>query len=211
MQNKRAFSGKGGFTLVEVMVTLIITVIVIAVSSTLVITGTNIFARSAQRDLQNNIAETVLSFVSEQLLYAYDIEQKGFLTADGTSITYSSVNGAILQVKHPDGGTANGGYLFFRRDGDSGDPVNIFGNNFYSNYIVELNLDIKAKAGTNSAYFTLTVNVINKNSLNSSPVLSRTMSRPLLNYAKVDRPGLNAQYGAGGAAQFIFIDPRPPA
>jgi len=168
---------KGGFTLVEVMVTLIITVIVIAVSSTLVITGTNIFARSAQRDVQTNIAETVLSFVSDQLLYAYLVEVKGSTEQVYTGI---GINGAVLHVISPsDNRGSDRGHLYFRRDGDTQQPINIFGENFYSGYTIGLDINIVPKSGQNNAYFTLTVNVYNST---GRLALSRSTTKPLLNY-----------------------------
>ena len=197
-------SCNGGFTLVEVIVTLIITVIVIAISSTLLITGTNMFARSAQRDIQQNIAETVLSFVSDQLLYAYHIDQKAHLTTGVPEDDYANANGAVLQVMMPDGSTRTGGYLHFRRDNDNQAPVNVFGSNFYGNYTITLNLDIQARTTSASAYFTLTVTVVN--SLGAD-VLSRTTTKPLLNYSVPSRNGLNA-YGNMTVSEFIDINPR---
>ena len=202
--SKRRRPGKGGFTLVEVIVTLIITVIVIAISSTLLITGTNMFARSAQRDIQQNIAETVLSFVSDQLLYAHHIDQKAHLTTGDPAADYANANGAVLQVMMPDGSTKTGGYLHFRRDNDNQAPVNVFGNNFYGNYTITLNLDIQARTTSGSANFTLTVTVVNDLGIE---VLSRTTTKPLLNYSVPSRTGLNA-YGSAASSEFIDINPR---
>ena len=199
---------KGGFTLVEVIVTLVITIIVVAVSGSLIITGTNIYSRSAQRDIQTNIAETVLNFTADQLLYAYDIQQKTMLTTDGQTPAYNSFDGAIIQVIHPDSNSASGGYLHFLRDGDSQNPVNIFGVNFYNNYIIDLNLDIQGRASGNNAYFTLTVNVYNKSGLSNNPLVTRTTTKPLLNYNKASQQGLNAQ-GTATEVQFLLISPKP--
>jgi len=177
-------SGKKGFTLVEVIITLVITVIVIAVSSALVITGTNLFARSAQRDIQMNIAETVLSFVSEQLLYTNDIGEftnPPAFTNDGT---------AILQIK-TDGSTNYShtrGQLFFRRAWDTQDPINVFGPGFYQNYEIGLEIDVSYPPGGGNASFKLTVNVYRKSDAGNAPVLSRTTTKPLLNYVGEAKP-----------------------
>ena len=177
-------SGRKGFTLVEVIVTLVITVIVIAVSSTLLITGTNMFARSAQRDVQMNIAETVLSFVSEQLLYTSDI---GEFTNPPTFVNNGS---AILQIK-TDGSTNSShtrGQLFFRRAGDTQDPINVFGAGFYQNYEIGLDIVVSYPPGGGNASFTLTVNVYRKADVGNAPVLSRTTTKPLLNYEGAAKP-----------------------
>ena len=188
-------SGKGGFTLAEVMVTLIITIIIIAVSSALVISGTNIFARSAQRDMQMNIAETVLSFVSDQLLYAKDIQSGSVNTSPGI---YPEGNAAIVHIKAPSAGGAIGsdkGQLFFRRAGDTQAPINIFGANFYQNYDIGMKLDITPATGGAGAYFTLTVTVYNST---GSAVQTRTATKPLLNYT-------GSALSLGGNENYIAI------
>jgi len=178
-------AGKSGFTLVEVIVTLVITIVVIAISSTLIITGTNLFARSAQRDVQANIAETVLGFVSDQLLYARGIEE--FQTNPPTF--GSAGNAAVLQIKQNDS-TDNShtrGQLFFRRAGDDNDPINIFGSNFYQSYDVELDIVVFHPAGGGNASMTVTVKLYNNNNLNPNPVMTRTTTRPLLNYEQGEK------------------------
>jgi len=200
MNIRKKKASKGGFTLVEVIVTLIITVIVVAVSSTLIITGTNIFARSAQRDIQDNIAETVLSFVSNQILYAYNIAEKG-----STEQIYEGIglSGAVLHIINPDDGRGSDkGYLYFRRDGDTQVPlVNVFGNNFYQNYTIGLRIDITDRnvSTSGSAYADITVTVYNNAKI---AVLARSTSKPLLNF----------QYRSKTVGQEgvpIDIDPRP--
>ena len=173
-------SGQGGFTLVEVMVTLIITIIVIAVSSSLLITGTNIFARSAQRDVQTNIAETVLSFVSDQLLYA-DRIGTGPNGNDDTIYTIPSASGAsIVHIKNTTTGYGDiRGQLFFRRADDTQPSlVNVFGENFYQGY--DIGLKGVINKGPQNSYIELTVNVYR--GISDTPVLTRTITRPLLNF-----------------------------
>jgi len=173
-------SGKSGFTLIEVIVTLIITVIVIAISGSLVITGTNMFARSAQRDTQTNIAETVLTFVSEQILYA---ERIGVGTNENDNTIYAipAANGAaIIHIKNTTTGYGDlRGQLFFRR-ADDGQPslVNVFGENFYQGY--DIGLTGVITKGPQNSNIELTVNVYS--GVGNTPVMTRTITRPLLNY-----------------------------
>jgi len=197
---KKLSCKRGGFTLVEVIVTLVITVIVVAVSSSLVITGTNIFARSAQRDVQQNIAETVLTFVSDQLLYARIIGE------GAQSPVYPITNKALLHIVDPKTGTGSDrGYLFFRRHDDSRDSVvNVFGDNFYQNYTVGLKIDIAPGDAGNNASFTLTVTVYNST---GTAVTTRTTAKPLLNFPTGGSP----QNGIGTTGRIIEITPLPPS
>jgi len=198
MKMKNSFSGKSGFTLVEVIITLVITVIVIAVSSSLVITGTNIFARSAQRDVQQNIAETVLTFVSEQLLYAETITEM-----TNPPVFENAGGAAIMQIKKSTTETYSDtkGQLFFRRAQDSQNPINIFGSNFYGNYEVGITLEITIPAAGPSV--TVTVNVYSSNSTDPNPVITRTTTRPLLNYT-----GTEKTIPSAGSGFCIYYVPR---
>jgi len=179
MKNIKLSNKKDGFTLVEVIVTLVITVIVVAVSSSLVITGTNIFARNVQRDIQTNIAETALTFVSDQLLYANRI---GDLSVNANGDIYealSAINAsgaAIIHIKKNGLGDTRG-ELFFRRAGDTQDPLNIFGSNFYQGYEIGIDYKITISSVTGPS-LTLTVTVYR----NNSAVTSRSTTKPLLNY-----------------------------
>ena len=180
LYKKRA---RAGFTLVEVLVTLVITIIVIGISGSLIISSTNIFSKSAQRDMQMNIAENVLEFVSEQMLYAYDIQQKPTLNT-GAPVDYTGVNGAIIRIVKPSSGFGDSsGQLYYRRAGDTGDLINIFGSDFYHDYQVSIVCSITGPSATgkNDAFFTLTVGLHNKMNP-SNTVLERSTTKPLLNY-----------------------------
>ena len=186
---------KKGFTLVEVMVTLIITVIVVGVSSALVITGTNIFARSAQRDVQTNIAETVLTFVSDQLLYAESIEQ---ILSNPPVPTPAK---AVMIIKANDNATASDvkGQLYFSRAGDTPER-NIFGNAFYQNY--QVGIDIKIEDQGAGSMATITVSVYNRAGTNV--VLSRSSTKNLLNYGG-PVPATFPNGGSGFAIQYVPV------
>ena len=192
--------GRGGFTLVEVLVALVITIIVIGISGSLIISSTNIFSKSAQRDAQMNIAESLLEFVSGQLLYANEIQQKPTLNT-GESIDYSGVTGSILRIVKPSTGFGDSsGQLYYRRAGDTGDLINVFGSDFYHNYQVSIICDINGPSAENKndASFTLTVSLHN-NLDPSNAVLERSTTKPLLNYT-------GGSQTVGGAENYIVIN-----
>ena len=171
---------KGGFTLVEMIVTLVIAIIIIGVSGSLIITGTNIFTKSAQKDRQMDIAETVLSFAVDRLLYAESISERT-PSPTGASAGYAGAQGAVLHIINPDTNTGgNRGQLYFRRAGDSGYPVNVFGAGFYHNYLVAINYDIE-RPGSGGASVTVTVTLYNS-SRPEEAVAERSSTKPLLNY-----------------------------
>jgi len=168
LKSKRS-SNRAGFTLVEVIVTLVITMIVIGVSSAIIMSTTSIFGKQALRDMQLNVAETVLSFATDRMLYAYDILAVNSLTAPGQDF---SANAII--------GINNDGQLVYLRADDKGDPVNIFGSAFYNNYSAALVYSI-IRPATGSA--SVVMNVVITDNRTGNEVLDRSMTRPLLNFS----------------------------
>jgi len=158
---------KAGFTLVEIIVTLVITIVVIGISSSILISTTNIFGRSALRDMQQSVAETVLGFATDAMLYAYDLED----TNDPAAGAGKSIIGINTD-----------GQLVFLRAGDDGEPRNIFGNSFYSNYQVTISYEIVGPPDYEGYSVVMTVELTDNRTDNIEVVLTRTMTRPLLNF-----------------------------
>ena len=180
-------SARRGFTLVEVIVTLVITLIIIGVSGSIIISTTNIFGKTAMRDIQQNIAETVLSFATDRMLYASEIEAVDSLS--GIDLGGKAVVGIV------------DGQLFFKRAEDpSNVPVNIFGSNFYRNYTVALKYSIVSDAVGNQSV-SMSINITDKR--NGNLVLERLMTRPLLNYAGGDVS--DVMVGGTGNKVYIII------
>ena len=181
---------KKGFTLVEMIVTLVIAVIIIAISSSFIITGTNIFSRSAQRDIQFGIAEGVLDFVSNQLLFANAVSEEE--EAPGPDC-------AVMRLTDPAGsaGGSGGGQLFFRRVGDDGELVNIFGAGFYHGYSVSMACEITEATEEQGAFFELTTSLYDSKNP-TKELITRTTTKPLLNYR-------GSSKALGGNDNFILI------
>jgi prepilin-type N-terminal cleavage/methylation domain-containing protein len=131
---------RGGFTLVEVIVTLLIVSIVIAVSATFLLTGSNFLNRTEQNASDKALAEKAADFIKERLLYASEVK--------------------VIQSSSPPRGVSNGEVLFIGKVGASGEvelaetgrlyymheedpaPVDVFGNALYRDN--ELALGYKA-------------------------------------------------------------------
>ena len=158
---------KAGFTLVEIIVTLVITIVIIGVSSSILISTTNIFGRSALQDLQQSVAETVLGFATDTMLYAYDLQESASPAAEaGQSVI----------------GINTDGQLVFLRAGDTGAPRNIFGNSFYSNYQVTIIYNVVGPPDYDGYSVVMTVELTDNRTDNVEVILKRTMTRPLLNF-----------------------------
>jgi type II secretory pathway pseudopilin PulG len=156
---------KAGFTLVEMIVTLVITIVIIGVSSSIIISTTNVFGRSALRDMQQSVAETVLGFSTDRMLYAVDLKVKAAPEA-------ADAGKAVLGIN-------TDGQLVYLRAGDTGAPINVFGDNFYSNYRVSLSYSVIKPEGEG---FSVVMNAELTDNRTGKVVLNRTMTRPLLNY-----------------------------
>ena len=157
-------SKKAGFTLIEIIVTLVITIIIIGISGSIIISTTNIFGRSAMRDMQQTVAESVLSFATERMLYAYSLQVSNTPTDD--------TNTAVIGIN------TDGQFVYLRTE-DTGAPINIFGSGFYHNYSVSLTYSI---TDSGSGNYSVAMEVVITDDRNNNVVLNRTMTRPLLNY-----------------------------
>ena len=162
---------KAGFTLVEIIVTLVITIVVIGISSSILISTTNIFGKTALRDMQQSVAETVLGFATDAMLYASDLN-----ATDAAGANAASVDGKAVV------GIDGNGQLVFLRAGDTGEPRNIFGNSFYSNYQVTIIYEVVGPPDLDSYSVIMTVELTDNRTNNAEVVLTRTMTRPLLNF-----------------------------
>jgi type II secretory pathway pseudopilin PulG len=167
---QKLMRGKAGFTLVEVIVTLVITIIVIGVSSSIIISTTTIFGKTALRDMQQSVAETVISFSADQLLYASAItpvDSHDARTDESTFLLGINSDGQLVYIRAGEPvGTA---------------PINVFGTNFYHNYSVSIVYSIEQAEGEGySIYITATLT----DNRSENEVLTRTMTRPLLNYGR---------------------------
>ena len=175
--------------MVEVIVTMVIAIIIISVSSSFIITGTNIFSRSVRNDTQLRMTESVLDFVSGQLLFASAISEEEALDTDGAAIRFTDPAGLS--------GDPGKGQLFFRRSGDDGEMVNIFGAGFYNDYSVSMECEITEASEDERAFFELKVSLYdNKNP--EKELLTRTATKTLLNY-RGDSKTL------GGSDDYILI------
>jgi len=167
-RSQKLIRGKAGFTLVEIIVTLVITIIVIGVSSSILISTTSIFGKTALRDMQQSVAETVVSFAADQLLYASSIvpaDSYAERTDDSTFLL----------------GINSEGRLVYLRAGEpvNTEPIDIFGEDFYHNYRVAILYSVEKNEGEGHS---VTIVATLTDNRNGNEVLTRSMTRPLLNY-----------------------------
>jgi hypothetical protein len=110
-----------------------ISLIIIGIATTILLSGTNMAQRTAQRALEEQIVDGVFNFAKDRLLYAGTVEAESDLTTvDQTmGLLYVSNNGTTATDR---------GMLFFRDA--SGPPapasINVLGESFYMGYTVSL-------------------------------------------------------------------------
>jgi prepilin-type N-terminal cleavage/methylation domain-containing protein len=129
----------GGFTLVELIVAMTISLIIIGIASAILLSGTNMAQRTAQRALEEQIVDGVFNFAKDRLLYAGTVDKKeetelSSAISSGTGLLYVSKNGTAATDR---------GMLFFRDASDSpgppaSDPINVMGTDFYMGYTISL-------------------------------------------------------------------------
>jgi prepilin-type N-terminal cleavage/methylation domain-containing protein len=180
---KRLFAEKRGMTLVEVIVTFVIAAILIAASSGLIISSTNLVAHASNKTMDESIADSVLNLVSQRLLYAPAIsvvspgnpgDFDAALSRKRTVLYTGDASGAAA----PDGR----GMLWFKRfDAAANEKINIFGASFYHGRDIALRYRVDKVAKNESKAVTLIVSIYR----DGKQVLERSVSLQLLN-AKTD-------------------------
>jgi prepilin-type N-terminal cleavage/methylation domain-containing protein len=164
MSRPRKLASRQGFTLVEMIVTLLIVGIVIAISVTFLTTGSNFLNRTEMTAADKTVAEKAANFIKGQLLYASEVE----VVKSDTLPAYQEGR-AILYVGDDDGAApAHTGRLFYRSDENSA-PLDVLGAAAYRNSelalaysaIVSKDRTIRsAPATTKSAVFEAIVMVV---------------------------------------------------
>jgi prepilin-type N-terminal cleavage/methylation domain-containing protein len=155
---------QGGFTLAEVLVTLSISVIVIAIAATFIIFGMNFLSRTEMNASDKQFAEGSSDFIKKRLLFARSIEvvraDKPPSTVEGDELLFiGRVDPATGKVV-----IANEGSLYYMLAGEDA-PVEIISEESYSGS--SLALDFRAivdKDGTmrTSKTFEITAKTIRK-------------------------------------------------
>jgi prepilin-type N-terminal cleavage/methylation domain-containing protein len=120
---------RSGFTLVELIVTLLIVGMVIAVSVTFLTTGSNFLNRTETNAADKALAEKAADFIKERLLYANEVRVMSGrpLPSDLRDMEILFIGEAGADGKAQ---LANTGRLFYQREGDAA-PVDVFGAALY--------------------------------------------------------------------------------
>jgi len=106
-----------GFTMVEMVVSMLIVSIILVFATSFLFTGQNLFDNTIKGNSSKLIGDNVINFVSERLKYASDIEVRN--------------NSNVTNAKYQNVFSVNSnGYLGFKNPTFSDE--NVFGNEFYS-------------------------------------------------------------------------------
>jgi prepilin-type N-terminal cleavage/methylation domain-containing protein len=129
---------KGGMTLVELIVTLVIAAIIIALSGTYLISGTNLFNHVASKNLDEDIAQTAVLFAIEDMNIATAITARTPAPADAAQRAGTPSGSALLYIGNEAGIPSATGMLFYSRPNDVPPAINVFGKGFYHGRSISL-------------------------------------------------------------------------
>jgi prepilin-type N-terminal cleavage/methylation domain-containing protein len=126
-----SLSRRSGFTLVELVVTMLISVILVAITITFLTSGTNFLARAEVSASDKTLASSAADFVKNQLLYASEVKVV-YVDEAGTLPDPGDVYGfTVLYIGDEDGASiANTGRLYYKRP-DLNVSTNILGDEIY--------------------------------------------------------------------------------
>lgn len=161
MNCKDIISNKKGMTLVEVIVAMVIALIIIGATSSMIISGTNFFGKTASGVQDKEIARSVLNFVTTELRFATSISVYNVDSAqpnpqinEGQIFTMNEQNQVSSTYK---------GMLAFQRPDDHDAPRNVFGKDFYHGR--EIGIRVQTVSADEPKVITVFVDVFNDDKL----------------------------------------------
>ncbi|GHT79442.1 hypothetical protein FACS1894104_4140 [Actinomycetota bacterium] len=144
---KKRRCSKSGFTLVEIVVTLLIAAIVIAAAGSILITSMNLSAKTTKTVQNSEMLEALADFSQSNLRNASEIKA---LNGGAVMPSVTDMSG-LLYVGDEAGVPAQRGYLYFKRTGDASSAINAFGVAFYSGGKVSLDYTAEVSGGGGAA------------------------------------------------------------
>jgi type II secretory pathway pseudopilin PulG len=189
---------KSGFTLVELIVTLSIAIIIIGVTTSILISSMNLSDNTLKAAQDEQILNSCLDFVEEQLEFASGIAVSNDLTAE----LATSDDLLYLATDASGSSLAQNGRIFYREGTPGAQPLDAFGTDFYTTKNVSLVVTQTNKSGQRPG---LTITVI-LHSSNGSERARLTRSLPLINAAPSESDGV-IEYNSQAAAELLVIKP----
>jgi prepilin-type N-terminal cleavage/methylation domain-containing protein len=133
-------SGNKGFTLVELIVAMLISSIVFAAAGVILISSLNISANTTQNATYERVADSVLSFVEERITFTSAVTSSKVDDPTSFQSLLTVTKDPLLYVGDENGEPAERGWIYYRRDGSTVAPQNIFGESFYQGGSVSLSI-----------------------------------------------------------------------
>lgn len=159
---KKSRQEKGGFTLVELIVTLAVLSIALVVAGNMLFFGNNMFAKTEVKNSEKFIGDSAYKYMKEKLVYATKIE------IIDQNVEPKSPKYPKIMYAGKDG-ELNGHLVFGEKLKDSGmigieqySQDDVFGPEFYGNYVISYKINIK-----DDKRLELIVSVKNKNENNT--------------------------------------------
>jgi prepilin-type N-terminal cleavage/methylation domain-containing protein len=144
---------KSGMTLVELIVSLVISGIVIAGASVLILSSTNLFGHAAAKQLDEDVANSVLNVYTKNLRYAAGAGVTPTVdSADFNTVVTTDTEAYLFVGNGPESTpTVNAeGKLYIKRVGEA-TATNYFGDDFYNTRTIKVAYDTYVNtAGLNS-------------------------------------------------------------
>jgi prepilin-type N-terminal cleavage/methylation domain-containing protein len=175
VRSKQMLKDQKGMTLIELIVAMIISAIILALSGGYIISSMNLFNHVSSRGMDSASADEILSVVSGQVEFAESITVLNTV-ADATA------GSTLLYVGDASGAPAadGRGYLWLRRTLDT-TPINVFGEAFYHRNKVEMNYTVDLVDETKVV--TISINFCDEDGDKSTP---RAKTVRLLNALPID-------------------------
>ncbi|MDR1797621.1 MAG: InlB B-repeat-containing protein [Clostridiales Family XIII bacterium] len=199
-------NSRKGFTLVEVIVTLVIAVIVIAAAGSFLVYGTNFLGQTERKASDKQIAETASDYIRKTLVGAKEIKvvyaEEAPAVARGGALLYISDDGVTLSPT---------GRLYYMREGDTlGKAIDVLGGDYQGNALAVSYASVVG-AQQNAKSFEVDVTAVRDGKV--SYYFEKTFGLPNVGPASEPLAGFSAatwKDGKDGATFYLLISPASP-
>ncbi|MDR3316298.1 MAG: prepilin-type N-terminal cleavage/methylation domain-containing protein [Coriobacteriales bacterium] len=175
----QASSGTQGFTLVELIVAMLISVIVFGAAAAILISSLSLSANVTQDATYERVADAALDFVEERATFATAVTSSEAEDLASFEALLAVTEDPLLYIGDENGLPAERGWIYYRRAESSATPQNIFGESFYQGGSMSVSI-IETKLTNRKPAETITVILYDRE---SHQVAQRTRTVYLINGA----------------------------
>jgi prepilin-type N-terminal cleavage/methylation domain-containing protein len=160
---KRYTNSKKGFTLIELVIAMVITVLLVGIVTGILAFSTDLFGNVLKSTDSKNIGDEIMKWTKDRIQSSYEVavsevdigtESEELILTSGSIVNPDTTSAGIIMIGaahetsgHDNPKTSNQGYLYFKRADDAAAavPINVFSESYYRGNTISLTVHVLDK------------------------------------------------------------------